>query len=614
MIYIHIDHIDDNPFQTRREYGDVEALAMDIQALAGQHPDTYGLLQVPMARIVSTDDGELVPHQPYLEDLGLYDAPYPMITAVDRFGTYARVQLLYGHRRLRAFRWLAEHGHGNGLMPLILCDAGDDQMLDAVWTENQARADLADVEQAELMHHALKLNAFSQKELAEHWRLGRSTVANKLSLLSLPEPVREANRRGELSERQALSLKPILQLQERLDGRDVQWGRTDQHWGPPVSPDAYLAHVVEHPDKASSDDIRDYGQRMLRHAGEKLPESFNAVELAGAGVIQAACKGCPKRLQDQCLQPECLALKKKAYGLLVTNQVAEELGLPVSQDKKHFAQYDAHMKMAQLERAWKAGTCPHLVVGWVFGYAARPFSDFRHVSEYETYEDRRGVALGCTHYPLGDCAPPAEAVADDDDFDPLAEKAERYKEVAAAQRKAMEKRLRALLAEELRKNIGYLTPFAALASLAGNQVRPDDDWEKIPRDLVDFCWQKGRFFNYDHDSAYRFHARAVELLDLFAMGHGALFEPGIDEGTWFTNRVERLLGWWAGSRHYHYISEERAAEFVPEADRLLDECKSIDLDPKVALDLIDDLTAFQEEAQGVLDRAAAEKEEEQIDD
>jgi hypothetical protein len=50
--YVTLDQIDDNPFQRRTQYGDLEDLADRIRAKRHDFPDTYGLMQVPIGRIV----------------------------------------------------------------------------------------------------------------------------------------------------------------------------------------------------------------------------------------------------------------------------------------------------------------------------------------------------------------------------------------------------------------------------------------------------------------------------------------------------------------------------------------------------------------------------------
>lgn len=92
-INVPLDQIDDNPFQRRQDYGDVAGLAADIKA--------HGLLQTPIGRLVYTHGEVITGH-----DLTL---ARNRILA-DGFPAGLRVQLAFGHRRLRAFRHLAAGG------------------------------------------------------------------------------------------------------------------------------------------------------------------------------------------------------------------------------------------------------------------------------------------------------------------------------------------------------------------------------------------------------------------------------------------------------------------------------------------------------------------------
>jgi ParB-like chromosome segregation protein Spo0J len=89
LIHVPLNQIDDNPFQRRQDYGDVESLAADIAA--------NGLLQTPIGRLLF--DGQ---PQTELQTYRVLDANGPGWPA----GASFRVQLGFGHRRLRAMREL----------------------------------------------------------------------------------------------------------------------------------------------------------------------------------------------------------------------------------------------------------------------------------------------------------------------------------------------------------------------------------------------------------------------------------------------------------------------------------------------------------------------------
>lgn len=219
LIYVPLSQIDDNPFQQRQEYGDIAELAGDILRHKTTRPDTLGLQQVPAARLVG-DDGDLVPasgldREDWLTDGGQLLPGW-------------RVQMEFGHRRKRAFEYLASNGaYEFAKMPLNILDLSDDDMLDGVWSENAKRKDISAVEEAELIR--LKLERLgpsaTHAAIGQEWGLSRPVISNRLGLLELPDSVKQANRDGRISERLALALKPILRIGELTHGSKVEWGK-----------------------------------------------------------------------------------------------------------------------------------------------------------------------------------------------------------------------------------------------------------------------------------------------------------------------------------------------------------------------------------------------------
>ena len=131
LIHVPLIQIDDNPFQRRQDYGDVPALAADIRA--------RGLLQVPRGRLLF--DGQPVSGEKLRQTLAAVNG-WPG-------GESFRVQLAFGHRRLRAYRHLdasREIVSRWSVMPVYVEALTDDQMLDAVWSENQHRSDINPIE------------------------------------------------------------------------------------------------------------------------------------------------------------------------------------------------------------------------------------------------------------------------------------------------------------------------------------------------------------------------------------------------------------------------------------------------------------------------------------
>jgi ParB/RepB/Spo0J family partition protein len=497
LVYVPLASIDDNPFQTRREYTEIESLAADIAARMDTYPESRGLMQLPRGRL-TFDDGEPVDtdHIATIIVAGQWPAGLPEV----------RVQLAFGHRRKRAFDHLAATGAAGyeaAVMPVYLDSLSDADMLNAVWSENQQRRDISAVEQAELLREKLlqgQANGGSQKTVAEQWQLDRSTVANKLRLLELPEEVQQANRQGKLSERQCLALTTVARLGEMTNGAGVEWGRAgSDRWGPPPSPADYIAYLIKHSEQITSDDIRDYQKRVMNRLGAPVPDLVAKTSVEVEGVIQPLCKGCPSRINQHCLNRDCLRIKQAAAGEGIARQAAEELTLPYSDDPAHFVPFTQWQAADELKALYSAGVTGNMVIGWrPDGYAARSFHDREYISGDGVFagDGRAGVAVG---HKLG-------AITAEEYKQLQAHLAETNPEKAAVPDKATlaawEKRAKKITSGRLKRTkaavLGefeerltdpeLLRPFLALA--APDWLRNGAEPENYARKFTEWVWSK----------------------------------------------------------------------------------------------------------------------------
>lgn len=108
-----------------------------------------------------------------------------------RAGKY---ELIAGERRFRAAK-LA----GISSIPAIVKDFSDEQSLELALIENLQREDLNPMDEAEGYEKLMKDFSRTQEEVAKKVGKGRSTVANLLRLLSLPEKIKKSLRQQEIS-------------------------------------------------------------------------------------------------------------------------------------------------------------------------------------------------------------------------------------------------------------------------------------------------------------------------------------------------------------------------------------------------------------------------------
>lgn len=166
-----VDQIDRNPAQPRQDFDDAEmhALADSLRV--------FGLLQPVVVR---------------------------------RLGE--RYQLIAGERRLRA---AIEAGWSD--VPANIIEADDRTTAELAIIENLQRKDLNPLEKAASFQKYLEQYGCTQEELASRLRIDRSTIANLIRLLELPEPIQEAVRAGTISQGHARALLPLGEEREQID-------------------------------------------------------------------------------------------------------------------------------------------------------------------------------------------------------------------------------------------------------------------------------------------------------------------------------------------------------------------------------------------------------------
>lgn len=166
-----IRRIDSNPAQPRQQFDPAE-----MQSLA-ESINAHGLLQPVVVRQV--DD---------------------------------RYQLIAGERRLRA---AMQAGWTD--VPVNVIEADDRQTAELAIVENLQRKDLNPLEKAASFQRYLEQYGCTQEELAGRLHLDRSTIANLIRLLELPEPVQDAIRHGKVTQGHARALLPLGEEREQIE-------------------------------------------------------------------------------------------------------------------------------------------------------------------------------------------------------------------------------------------------------------------------------------------------------------------------------------------------------------------------------------------------------------
>ncbi|MCG8396037.1 nucleoid occlusion protein [Bacillus atrophaeus] len=167
ILEIPVDAIVPNRFQPRTIFSDekIQELAMTIH--------THGIIQPIVVR--------------HTEKEGQYE-------------------LIAGERRWRAVQtldWVK--------IPAIIKDFSDTETASVALIENLQREELSSIEEAHAYARLLELHDLTQEALAQRLGKGQSTIANKLRLLKLPEPVQDAIMQKRITERHARAMIPLKQ-------------------------------------------------------------------------------------------------------------------------------------------------------------------------------------------------------------------------------------------------------------------------------------------------------------------------------------------------------------------------------------------------------------------
>ncbi|MCA9924226.1 MAG: hypothetical protein KC421_17740 [Anaerolineales bacterium] len=548
-LLVPLSAIRDNPYQSRREYGEIAELAERIHAAKHEFPETLGLLQPPQGRVVNPDDpSEFFPLENVIDEI---NEPH--------FWDTFCIQLAFGHRRKRAFEHLAKQDHQYFLMPVTIRDLSDDAMIDSVFTENASRKDITAVEEAWLIDAKMNMplsngKKRTQAQLAKEWGISRSMLANKLRLLELPDNILNANINEQLSERQCLSLIPIVRIGQMANG--TEWGKAigNTYWEPPAGPNTVVEKIINKPDSMTSEELRNHTKSMLKHAGIQIPgciatHYYNRLP----EVVQAKCKGCNHRMDQYCLQTACAKAKLDAWPNIIMQTFNEETGIPVSDRDADFDHnYEDRLRITEL---FLSNNYDNMVCGWRIGTAARTYErNSSYVDKVSCYESdgRAGIALG-----YRGSVPKTQ----DDDapvYDmPHADTLASWQDEKAQIEKDVPKTARQAVADALSYHIPDFDVLQALL------MPPDKDWidepEKVAAQLATFMINKGQGVPSWHDTTLDM----VEAYDAMLKRAGIQVMLLGEEAERLRKIAVLILARWY-NRHNTWTWDTCAEELIPQ--------------------------------------------------
>lgn len=222
--WVWLGYVLPNPYQTRlsEDPAHIMGLARSIRAEQGNLPDTAGLQQVPLGRLVwRLSDGRVEPME-------LADHRPDAVASLLQDG--ACVQLAFGHSRFAAFELLhqglgrrfpnypagaeamhvrAEFLDGDpayGRIPVRIVHLDDTAMWTQAVRENHERKDLTPLEEARAIDMAISALGLTTEQAGKAFGYERSTAANKIRLLNLPQSAQDLIQSGWMTERHGRAL------------------------------------------------------------------------------------------------------------------------------------------------------------------------------------------------------------------------------------------------------------------------------------------------------------------------------------------------------------------------------------------------------------------------
>ena len=133
----------------------------------------------------------------------------PLLLSERPDGNY---EIIAGERR-----WRASKIAGLATVPAVVKQYKEQEKLEIALIENIQRGDLNSLEEAFAYERLIKEFDLTQEEVAQRVGKSRSTVANTIRLLELPEKVKEALVEGKISAGQARSLLALPDDKQRLE-------------------------------------------------------------------------------------------------------------------------------------------------------------------------------------------------------------------------------------------------------------------------------------------------------------------------------------------------------------------------------------------------------------
>jgi ParB family chromosome partitioning protein len=121
--------------------------------------------------------------------------------------------IIAGERRYRAAKMI-----GLEEVPVIIKNYGQDERLEIALIENIQRSDLNPIEEAEAYQKLIEMHNYTQEQVAKKVGKQRTTIANALRILKLPDEIKKQLSEGIITPGHA---RAILSLEDSIDQKEL---------------------------------------------------------------------------------------------------------------------------------------------------------------------------------------------------------------------------------------------------------------------------------------------------------------------------------------------------------------------------------------------------------
>jgi ParB-like chromosome segregation protein Spo0J len=337
--WVWLSHVLPNPYQTRlsEDPEHIIGLARSIRAEQRNLPDTAGLQQVPLGRLVwrlkdRVETMEQADHRPDAVASLLQDG--------------ACVQLAFGHSRAAAFELLHQGlskrfpNYSNGAeamhvraefldgdpayarIPVRIVHLDDKSMWSQAVRENHERKDLTPLEEARAIDMAISALGLTTEQAGKAFGYERSTTANKIRLLNLPKTAQDLIQSGWMTERHGralLRLTPAPHLQAAVISDLVaqRSGRPDVEASTVAELERIITRLIDQQIAMPAEEVMNQRQgwadRIFR------PPAWPLEWTSASPAVVGPCRACQYRVIfgnetfPRCTKTECYQNKTRIW-------------------------------------------------------------------------------------------------------------------------------------------------------------------------------------------------------------------------------------------------------------------------------------------------------------